>query len=243
MDQLVSMNGEETIEGVVDFDNLEFKLLDDGLGFHQEKSTETIQEKKQPVVSKKREVQSKLLPLSKDMDHKLPVLSVDLTAKESEIGTILRENSKTEKPAISSSNIEKSEEFIVASTEKRAAAFVIDLTIICLFPTVLFAIFSFISQQILGTPLDILISKSLAPYFATLCFFIGVLYFSLLDRSSTIGKGWLGLSVQSAVGEKLTFSSILLRTVLTFSSFLAIGLPLVLDLPGRLSETIVTEVK
>ncbi len=127
-----------------------------------------------------------------------------------------------------------------AAAEKRVMAFVIDIAILVLANGLLWLSFMFLA----GLELKVenwfkVFTFNETIIFLTVFFSLSYLfYFSLLDMSSTVGKTLLGLKVKSTKeGTILRVGDTVVRSIFSLLSFVAIGLPLLLDFHSRLSDT------
>lgn len=76
-------------------------------------------------------------------------------------------------------------------------------------------------------------------YFAPLFIFYYLFYFTILDRegSLTIGKKIMGIQIRSLRGDHLGFTQTFLRAAITLLSVMALGLPLLMDFQGKLTDS------
>ena len=127
-----------------------------------------------------------------------------------------------------------------ANPEKRAFAFLIDIAILVLANGLLWLSFMFLAGlQLKAENWFKIFTLNETIIFLTLFFSLSYLfYFSLLDMSSTVGKNLLGLKVKSTKEKtNLRVGDTVVRSIFSLLSFVAIGLPLLLDFHSRLSDT------
>lgn len=216
-----------------DLDNFEIKPINKGLGFH--KSEERVRYNSRAARTTRIEQNR---PKPKAMNtFSQPQTSLRENHVEP-LPRLLREESG-EKLVDESAPLEVS--YCEAEPLKRVAAYLIDLLILVTLFSLLAGTFLVIAGQslqfesvmsLVGNA-DLLISGGL--FFALLY----LLYFSILDMHSSFGKDVCGLKVTSRLKANLSITDSFVRTLFSLVSFLALGLPMLLDFHSRLSDTIV----
>lgn len=204
-------------------DNFEFKLLDDGLGFHHHEEVEkktSIVRKKVPSVpnlksSPRRGVSRKMRP-QKDLSHMREVAMPEIAMPEVSFPKENLPSLKTGYPKAQTSSIRKVQEqrfkdhqvdrperterkikkkLKLASVEIRFSSFVLDL----LFLAIGVLLFVIVGSFTLGVTLDsfamTLLEPRYLPYLVTLLGSFYLFYFSLLDCDQSFGKKIMGIRV------------------------------------------------
>lgn len=67
--------------------------------------------------------------------------------------------------------------------------------------------------------------------------FIFLFYFTLMDLTASPGKRILSMRLNSLTSKKVSIDQTLIRSVVTLLSFLTMGMPLLFDFQGKLSDT------
>jgi hypothetical protein len=229
-----------------DLNNLNFKPINKGLGFHKE-------EKKSV---KKIVKSSSLSPLSARNQPRPDVLSevkTDFISKDyiaerpQELSAFY--SSKIEEPAVK--KVEKKElnktstKKIISAVRKekdaavflQVAAWCIDLIFIVMILGATLSVLSLFSGIEISYFREMLLRPEISIYIAGLFFIYYLLYFSVLDLAGTFGKSLMGIKLQTVNNKPLRVKHTFVRAFISLTSFLAVGLPLVMDFQGRLSET------
>ncbi|MAX66481.1 MAG: RDD family protein [Bacteriovoracaceae bacterium] len=232
-------NTENDIERLID--DFDFKPITDGLGFHH-----SIQNKKDVKVNLKKQ--------SMDLQSELEQRISHMTAQKSENQSSVNMgelapfygDSKEEKEAEVSTQVklfseeEKSPNYYMAQNSERFLAWVIDITLIV--TTMLFTFSSIIyfaniplSQvSLFAASSEVLVS------FLLLSVMFYVFYFSFLDKThySTLGKHLVGIRIVSHRGhDEVSLLQSLLRVSICLFSIFLLGLPVMLKMHDRLTET------
>lgn len=213
-----------------DLENFDIKPINKGLGFHR--TSERVHPK---TFSTPRPATR----LSTPKEVMAPaILTQQLRLKSEPLPNVLRTEPKQENIEQAAPR-EENASLVSAKAWQRLIAFLVDLTIIF----ALQASLGFVLLMSLGLPVEF---ASLAKVFSLNQWLLAlaistsvvyVAYFSILDMQASFGKDLLGLGLQTSSGDKLSFSISFLRAILSLVSFIALGLPLVLDFHSRLSET------
>lgn len=116
-------------------------------------------------------------------------------------------------------------------------AWVIDILVIASFVALTGALLVFASGIEFNMYSRLISTQDLA-IFATAIFSIYyLLYFTILELSSTPGKTIFGIRVVTATGTELTVKHTFARALISLFSGVALFLPMLLDFQGRLSDT------
>lgn len=197
----------------IDLDEITFKPITQGLGFHPEK-------KEIPIIRSKMSTPRTPQPFSTTF---VPAPTMTSTLS-------------TPKPKMAIPKIEV-KALEAAPLSLRLTAFSVDMLIVLLGTAVTLFILGLGS----GLSIEILISI-LAPQ-EIILFTIGVFsiyflfYFSLLDLSSTIGKSMMGLEVKTIEGKRLSIQNSFFRSFLTLLSLPLLGAPTMAEVQEKLSGT------
>jgi uncharacterized RDD family membrane protein YckC len=252
MDQIIVndavANNADVMAANIDLDDLEFKALSDGLGFHQENQTpEVFMKTKKPYQSlAKKELGHKPLPMSKEVETKPVVKTATLPQPlMPSVPSVPLSSELTESMAEAKKEVKKNEKkaspIVMASVAQRVGAFLIDFMSIIAGVAILLAGFALVLNKVLGAPYSYSFSYEFINYYAILFVLMSFFYFAIMESSSTFGKKIFSISVKKVDGSRLTLFNSVGRVVLTFLSFFAMGLPLILDFPSKLSDTVVVQ--
>ena len=213
-------------------DNFDFKPMTEGLGFNDNsiyngkdlkvsgfKNVEIID---LPVRSKEEllsQMSSRALPKSQQVIDKSSLQSVyQSTQKQST-------KEKTKRARLTE-----------ASQLQKLLAWTVDIFII----TFIFLIMGFATKTILSVSWRelIQISSSLDLKVISLMLFLTIymIYFTILDLGTTVGKDLLSIRVKKSRG-KVSIIDTFFRTFLTMFSFFTFGLASALDFQGKLTDT------
>lgn len=230
-------------------DDFEFKILDEGLGFHHKEEAKPKPTRKvQPVQrglnhsrnlrAKKTEVTlPKVTTPSRALSH------LEEVSLPKNLPGALPERVKT-KAVQKTKKVEARKEqtkikvkIKTASIEARMAAFVLDIAVLA---GVLFA-YVFMGSFMMGVSIDkfskIIFRQDYLMFIGSISFFTYVLYFSLLDCTQTIGKKALNIKViKSGSHERSNLMVNFMRSILVVTI-----LPIVFGFQDNLSDTKVIE--
>lgn len=220
-------------------DDIDFRPINKGLGFHhaeKEKITQIKKNASAPIVSniqgQRAEVVSSPIPTSMGSGnlHSGPI-SPELQAFYGQ------------RPVTQTNKLKQKEKVVIAETKhavlapisKVFASWVVDFA--CIAALMGLLTFSFIfTVNISFTEFLAQMKVSDMAIFGVLLSILYVSYFSILDLAQTPGKILLRLKVES-VDSSLTFKATLIRATVSMISTLLIGLPALLDFSGKLSDT------
>lgn len=240
-----SQNNSNNIFVNLDEFNIEeesFKPMTKGLGFHQDPKKNAVRpmaKDTKSFVSAKNQTQVATLlnPLATNNANK--IAQATPTGLEAFYGAKAgAEFHSTLKP----SEIEFNEELtkpnlINASVIAQFTAWIIDVLVVASFVVLTAALLVAVSGIEYKTFAKIISTYDIAIFGASLFTIYYLMYFTILDLSSSPGKTILGIrlvrSDDAQVSAKQTFT----RALVTLLSLVALFLPTLLDFQGRLSET------
>ena len=200
-----------------DIDSFEFKPVTKGLGFHQDKIKENSPRKfkRTQTIAQKERVK---------YEERSVVINTPLPPKNIQVSS---EEIKTKK-------VEKIRN---ARMGLQFTSFIFDLVLICSIQLGLnFAFLKIVQLDSFSKFLEFT-WKEQSLFFS----FLFLFYFTLLELASTPGKRIFDLKLETTVGKKLSIDQTLIRSVVTLLSFITVGMPLLFDFQGKLSDTKVIE--
>jgi hypothetical protein len=231
---------------VDDLNNLNFKPINKGLGFHKD----------EPKVQKKLATPSKLAPISA-RNQPRPEITENLKS-----ATLEKEYISERPQELSAFYAKKIEEPAVKKLEKKltpkpitkkvlknikkekpapvflqVTAWCIDTVFVLMILGVTLSILSLVSGIEISYFREMVLNPEVSIYMAGLFFIYYLLYFSVLDLAGTFGKSLMGIKLSTVNNKPLRVKHTFVRAFISLTSFLAVGLPLVMDFQGRLSET------
>lgn len=224
-------------ENDFDFDELDFKPITKGLGFHHkektsEKTIDTLEER------------SALLKKDFEKHHKE---NNQLTANSDrlnmgELAPFYSNNEKIDDIEIES-NIETEVSYKKANKFTRLVAWGIDMSIlICASFSVLYAV---LSLEGLAINLDFIhsIQLELAIVVGSIFTLFYFFYFSVLEisKNSTLGKFVLGLRVRRTDSQRVSLADCFLRAFYSLLSFMSLGIFSLIDLQSSMTSTVVVK--
>ncbi len=193
----------------IDLDNLSFRPITQGLGFHPEK-------KEIPIIKSKQQsnFQSNPLPRATPQIRAVPKIAP---------------RPAIQKPKI---EVEVSEK---AEIPTRFWAFMVDLIIICLGTVVT----QFVLGSASGLSWDVLISiftiKELIFFTIGIFSIYFLFYFSVLDLSSTVGKSMMSLEIKASDGKRPSVQNTVSRAFVTLLFLPLFGIPMLAGVEEKLS--------
>jgi hypothetical protein len=200
-----------------DIDNFEFKPVTKGLGFHQEKIKEGSARKfkrNQTLVQKER------------VKYEERSVVINNPSAEVKLNYIKEEL-----------QIKKSPKIKDARMGLQFTSFVFDMFLICFIQLGLnFAFLKLVQLDSFSKFLEFT-WKEQSLFFS----FLFLFYFTVLELASTPGKMIFSLKLETTVGKKLSIDQTLIRSVVTLLSFVTVGMPLLFDFQGKLSDTKIVE--
>ena len=217
---------------VFDFDenDFDFKPITQGLGFHKNKK----EEKRAKITPRKSPSVIHNFTDSSSM-HSNAVANSELAAFYS-----TEKNISVSVPELPKREVKKeakAKKLLKAPLFNQVSAFVIDLILVTMATGLTLALLMFVS----GLEYEILVKSlgqiELAKYILSFFVIYYVSYFTILDVAGTVGKSMMGIRLVHVEGKKLRLKHTFIRSLVTLLSFVALGLPSILDFQGRLSET------
>jgi len=231
----------------LDFESMDFKPVTDGLGFHHEEKKSTII-KPSTALKQSNEIATQrarhqVSGVNSDLGISNPDNQREASAHKSELSAFYGQTS-TVAPQAKSTQVaqprkqaKKVVEVELAGKGLQLGAWLIDLILVSLFvivTTVLLAAVSGIDFRVLAKLVTI---QDLAFFTGSLFVLFYMLYFTVLDLATTPGKSLFGITLIKADNEDVRVSQTFTRALVTLISFLAIGLPCLIDFQGKLSDT------
>jgi uncharacterized RDD family membrane protein YckC len=214
-----------------DIESFELKPVNRGLGFHKP------EERMRHKVIKKVE---KTFPSAKFTQAPLPrtLLTQNeamMSPPEAERPLFLKDELKVDLKEEKIDMLER------ASGVSRAVAFLVDLLIIITMMIGVGVVLMFALER----PFSIHELQQLASHLGFIVGCIGsfavlyLIYFGVMDMHSSLGKDLMGLTVRDVSQNNLAFTQTVSRTFISLISFIALGLPLILDFHSRLTDSCV----
>lgn len=200
----------------IDFDEISFRPINQGLGFHQkEEGPKALTRIQNPR------------PLNTKTTHRpiteVPEVSLPPMQKRTEV--------KKVKETIARS--------VIADPWERAMAFIIDNVLI----TAALAIISYLSLEF--SHLSVMNLNFKSPYvlgaFLGVYSLLYIFYFSILDISETPGKSIFGIKVEKVNNKKTTLMDTFPRSIVSLLSMILLFFPLMFELQDKLTDTKVTK--
>ncbi len=229
------------------FDDLDFKPITSGLGFHHSKAQDVkpvfTEKTLQPVPASllKSNSASKVETITQSYKSENQVYQSDLS--------LFYGNTKSEKEDFLSrpqadKQIEVEESFELASKSQRVFAYLLDLSLLLSSLSILFVVMARIIS------LDLIEAWTLYPNELTQLFVIMfsgfyLLYFSIFEKSSgsTFGKNIMKIKVVDMDNNPQTILVLLVRSFISYLSFLTLGLFCWFDLQNKITHSKVIRVK
>lgn len=200
-----------------DIDSFEFKPVTKGLGFHQEKIKEnnTRKFKRTKTIAQKERIKYE----ERSVTINRPIIENEKTIIKEESITLKKDKVKSARMGL------------------QFTSFVFDFVLICAIQLGLnFAFLKLVQLNSFSKFLEFT-WKEQSLFFS----FLFLFYFTVLELASTPGKKIFDLKLQTTVGKKLSIDQTLIRSVVTLLSFITVGMPLLFDFQGKLSDTKVIE--
>ena len=220
------------LEGNEEFnlDEVSFKPLTKGLGFHKKDPPKAVISSTQVKPS---QTQNKFR-----VNQALP------SKGQESLGTFYEHSNIWPSKGVDDSVHEEGEPNITENNSLRNASFLeqlssyaVDFLIVITLTSVTFLCFFYFSPIKANELLGFLMSVSFLKAFFILFSVFYITYFSFLDLDGTPGKTLFNLRLVALNDEHLTFKHTFLRSLITLSSFLVAFLPLIVDFQGKLSDS------
>ena len=228
-----------TIEDL--FDDIDFKPLTDGLGFHgSQKADEAFKNARQQVINRATPARQ-----MQPSEHPFTTHQKGMTAKAPASEYVQNDLALfygTEKVEQELEHVEE-KRMETASHGIRLVAFVVDFLIVAAMTWITFASISYL------TGIDF--AASLIEGHVDMMIVVGVmylgyfiLYFTILEKfqGGSIGKETLGLKVKTQSGKAPSLLRCFSRTIITLLGFMSLGLTSLVDLPGKITKTRVIKI-
>lgn len=227
-----------------DIESYDFKPVTKGLGFHNNASAGV-----KPRVNNPQSVQ-RVTPAQRRQTAPTPARSLQsapqtvsdpslLSGIDALYGTHVPEMSvKREAP------VKMRKELKEASFGEMILSYLLDLSLIVGITSLLFtSFFIFAFKRFEGEMMITFLRDSL-PFILVLASLIYLTYFSLLEPVGTFGKKLLALGTfQTGSEHRSTIKSSFIRALISLMSLPLLGIPLVLDFHGKLSDTKILKLK
>lgn len=227
---LESQKNNNIVPVSVDMDmDFDFKPITSGLGFHHQNTTEIKPAFVQPTITKVPETRQ---------------LKKDNTVYQNDLSLFYGQQTQT----ITSPVIEKAERktksFKLATRVERASAYMLDLTLVLSFVSLV------LTAMARAMEMDLLLAWSEYPHEITplaVTLFCGfyLMYFSIFEKApgSTLGKSLFNLNVVTRENTSVTYSSLFMRSVISLLNFVSLGLFSYFDLQNKVTHSKVVRVK
>jgi uncharacterized RDD family membrane protein YckC len=226
-----------------------FKPMTKGLGFHQDTKRPSFK----PAPKEVKAFGSTKTPVNPSLNS-IPtsMTQVKSTAQANHLPTGLEAfyGAKPVTPEAPNNLFERSikeetkkEKVVVSSTMETAPqtaqflAWVIDVLVIASFVVLTGALLIFASGIEFNMYSRLISNKDLMIFTAAIFSIYYVLYFTILDLSSSPGKTIFGLRLVKVDGNEVTVKHTFGRAIISLVSGVALFLPMLLDFQGRLSDT------
>lgn len=206
-----------------DFDEFEFNPITEGLGFHHEKEKKTVL----PKSTKPQNLVSGAAQFPRMQQDIQSIVNPELAPFYS----ATKPNAHVEKEKSLPKNLE------AATSTHQFFAWLLDMAFLSCFVSitfVLFMLFSGIEQEYFFKMVRL---NEVSFFFLTFLSLYYLFYFSFFDLTSTFGKSLVGIKVVTIDNKQPELKNTFIRSFISLVSFIAIGLPNILDFQGRLSDT------
>ncbi len=226
------------------FEDFDFKPLNEGLGFHHE-------ERKNGILPQSNK-RSQNLSVSRDLKSNNRTSSLGVSNEGITRNGLESMNSLSafysesqvieEAPKLKASDFEvKKPSFKVAPISKQFTAWLIDVLIVAGISAGLLALFVLVSGLNFTKFYEVIGANDLLIFLSTSFSIFYLSYFSILDLQATPGKSLMGVRLVREDGEPILLRDSFLRAFITIISFVTIGLPCLIDFQGKLTDTKIAE--
>ncbi len=204
------------------FDNIEFKAMTNGLGFHQDKKKNNFKKSSVKSVS----------------HHPTIINPTENQVQRSSLDSFYKDRSskKITSPIPAKYNDVKKEISSVGILVQ-FSAWVVDVFFISLFVALTFILFAITSGFQLKVVLELVTSFEIILFGLGMFSLYYLLFFSILDLSASPGKQLLGIKVESLNGKRVSLKNTTIRALVTLVSVFVLFFPLLLDFQGKISDT------
>ncbi|MBL6990037.1 MAG: RDD family protein [Bacteriovoracaceae bacterium] len=234
----------------LDVDNFDFRPINRGLGFHQEK-------KKKPIIIRKSEPMPKFNSINHPAKVKKSTLPPGKTYANKQVrrdslksfyeaGTTLdRTSNSTDTNKIKEKFSNKAKSKNKSKTKSASnlifhlqfAAWFVDFIIVTLLVAVTCVLFAVSLDVEIAQLKTIFYKNNLLIELSILFLVYYTTYFTILDVSSTPGKTLFKIELTNSKGKKASIGQCFIRATVVLFSFMALFLPLIIDFQGKLSDT------
>ena len=216
---------------VPEFEDFEFKALDEGLGFHQKEEKPRWKSQAKTMVASSSSIHPTMDKLKRN--------EVQSSISRDQLGMIYSNDQqmKTTKNVSIASVSKAKPQLKDATLTERLSAQLADTFIITGSVAVMIYVMLKLAQVPNKEMLSLLKSVDVIPVVAVLWLVSYIAYFAILETRQTPGKIMMRLRVVELDGSGLSLSRSLERTAFRTLSWLALGFPLLMNFHGRLSRT------
>jgi uncharacterized RDD family membrane protein YckC len=193
----------------IDLDQITFKPITQGLGFHPEK-------KEIPIIRSKMSTPRPTQPFSTTF-----VSAPNVSAPKAKVAI----------PKIEVKVLE------VAPSSFRLMAFVVDILIVLTGTAITLFILGLGSGLSIEILVSILAPKEIILFTIGVFSIYFLFYFTILDLSSTVGKSFMGLEMKTLDGKRAGIQNSFFRSFITLLSIPLLGTPAIAEVQEKLSGT------
>lgn len=207
-----------------DLDDFDFKPLTSGLGFHQPSKTTEI---KPTFIEKRMSVPTQSAPA---------IPRKETSVYQNDLSMFYGREVAPEAEKVESRPVEKT--YKMASTTQRLTAYLLDMGFIISCLGVMLTVMSRVIE------LDLIDTwnaypNEITPLVITLFAGFYLMYFSIFEKTSTstVGKSLLNLRVVNSENRGMSFTDLMLRSLITLLNFLTLGLFSYFDLQNKITSS------
>lgn len=226
-----------------DLNNLSFKPINEGLGFHHEKKEapkkKAPRNQLQPLAARNQPKPGEETGLGRQAD--LKAFYEDPRHKEEILPTKPIQTPLALREEAPKKEIEKEVVWEKAPAFLTITAWIIDMLMVVMSLGLTLSLLTLASGLELKELASMFADLELFIYVATLFFIYYMIYFSILDMSATFGKSLMGIKLITTNNKPVRVKHTFIRAFVTLTSFIAIGLPLLMNFQGKLSDTLVVK--
>lgn len=234
-----------------DIDSFDIKPVTKGLGFHNNASAGV---KPRPTVKRQQSLTSQPQRTAAPKSTPSYLQSTPQTVSDPSLLTgidalygnqpLVREEKQTipvmEKKASSDTKKKVKE----AEMGEQLFAYILDLSLVCGITSLLFTSFFIFAFRRFNGDMMITFLRDSLPFVAVLLSLIYLTYFTLSEPVGTVGKRLLGLGTFiSGSNKRTSIKTSFSRAILSLLSLPLLGIPMILDFHGKLSDTRVLKIK
>lgn len=215
------------------FDDFDFKPITSGLGFHQNKTTEI-----KPVTPEKPYAS---FPQTQKVEIK--PLKPDMAVYQNDLSMFYGREAAEQAAAAPVIEERMEKVYKTAPKSQRVLAFVLDFLFVASIVGLVLVIMS------RATDMDLMevwsaYPNEITPLVASLFCGFYLMYFSVFEKSSssTLGKNLVGIRVVDTQNRELSFTTLVMRSVVTLVNFFTLGLFSYFDLQNKVTSSKVIKV-